>query len=499
MPAIERVMFINPPARESSFHDFVVTQPVGLGYLASVTRRNYQVKILDAVALGREKERWIKWNYIEAGLTIDEIVEEVKKFNPQVVGISCLFSSHFLLVAGLAAAIKKQLKDIIIVTGGAHPSFMPEDSFRRAPELDYIVIGEAEESFPHLLQALATGSGLDAIDGLAWKDNGGVRINPKTRWIENLDSLPFPAWDLLPMERYFEINVPFMFYSKSPRNVSFITSRGCPFKCSFCSSCNYWGNRIRYRSIENIIAEMKKLKTEFKIEELKFEDDNLLLNRERAKRLFRAMIEEKLNFHWNMPNGAYVMSFLDEELVRLMKESGCYEVVLAFESGDQNVLDNIIHKPEDLSKAERVVKLLRDYHIGIHAFFIVGLPGETWEQIKNTFSFPRRLKIDMPYFLLFNPLPGSELYDTCIKKGYYDPELVYYTNYCSNSITTDEFNPAQLRRLQYFYTLYRNVDLLARNPKLVFTKYLRRVATRKNYRAIPRSIRTAFLSLLKND
>jgi len=491
-------MLINPPVRISSFYDKVACQPMGLAYLASVLRNDYQVKILDALALGRDQERYLKWNYLEYGLSSDEILKEVEKFQPQVVGASCLFSFQLPIIAEIFQKVKSRSPEIITVTGGTHPSFLPAESLNCAPDLDYIMIGESEESFPQFLKALETGGNFAPIDGMAWRENGRVRVNPKTRWIENLDALPFPAYDLLPMEKYFEINVPFMFYSKSPRNTSFLTSRGCPFKCAFCSSCHYWGNRIRYRSVENVLEELRMLKAKFGIEEVKFEEDNLLLNKERAKELFRAMIAEKMNFFWNMPNGAYIMSLLDEELVGLMKESGCFEVILAFESGDQEVLDNIVHKPLDLSKAEQAVKNLRKYDIDVHAFFIIGFPGETKEQIKNTFRFARKLKLDKPYFFLFNPLPGSALYQKCIDQKLFDPRMVFQTNYYYNAITTDQFNPVLLRRWTYSNTIWQNFYLLFWNPRKLFGKYFKRVLNRKNFSAITRALRTYFLSFIKD-
>ena len=491
-------MLIYPPVRAGTFYDKMATQPVGLSYLASVLRSRYELKILDAAVLGYDQERPINWNFMEYGLTHEQIIQEVEKFAPQVVGISCIFSAELPVMAEICRNVKKLSKDIITVTGGTHPSFLPEDSFRRAPDLDFIIKSEGELSFQELLLALEKGSPLEKVDGLAWKENGRVSSTNKTRWVENLDQLPFPARDLLPMEAYFKINVPFMFYSKHPRNVSFCSSRGCPFKCAFCSSCNYWGNRVRYRSVENVLAEMRELKDRFQVRELKFEEDNLLLNKGRAKKLFRAMIEEKFEFYWNMPNGAYIMSLLDEELVRLMKESGCYEVILAFESGCQEVLDKIIHKPLDLSKTERVIKNLRDNDIDIHAFFIVGFPGETREQIKRTFRFARTVGLDKGYVFMFNPLPGSALYQDCISKGYYDPELVFQANYYNTACTTSEFNPAMLRRWQQSYIIGQNFNLLFQNPKKFFGKYMGRMARRKNFRAINMALRTYFLGFFKD-
>ncbi len=494
---IEKVMLIFPPLRMSTVGDKIVCPPMGLAYLASMIRDRYEVKILDATALGREQERSVSWNFFEYGLSVDQIVAEVEKFAPQVVGISCLFSFHFLVIKELCERIKNISSRIVTVTGGTHPSFLPEASLRSAPGLDFIVLGEGEESFPELLKALEKGSGFEQIDGLAWRENSSVRINPKTRFIEDLDRIPFPSRDLLPMEKYFEINVPFMFYSRSPRNTSFLTSRGCPFQCAFCSSCHFWGNRVRYRSIENVMQELRELKRRYRVEEIKFEEDNLLLNRERAKKLFRAMIEEKLNLYWNMPNGAYIMSLLDEELVSLMKQSGCFEVTMAFESGDQQVLDNIIKKPLDLTKAERAVKILRDHDIEINSFFIVGLPGETREQIKNTLRLQRRLKLDHAFTFVFNPLPGSALYSECVDKKYIDPEKCLNINYADGMITNDQFNPAWLRGQIYIAFILQNLSLFLRNPRKFFGKNLKRVFRKQSFSNVPRFFRTLVMTFYK--
>ncbi len=401
---IDRVMLIYPPRRVAALYDKVSCVPMGISSLGAVLREQYEVKLLDAATEGYDQERWESKYFFEYGLSTEQILKQIERFGPQVVGLTCMFSAQFPIVARLVQRIKQTFPEVITVTGGTHPSFLPEDSLRRAPGLDYIVIGEAEESFPQLLHALAAGKPPEGVDGIAWRDNGNVRINPKTRYIENLDTLPFPARDLLPIEKYFEINIPFMFFSKSPRNISFATSRGCPFRCRFCSSCHYWGRRTRFRSVENVLAEMEELINRFGVEELKFEDDNLLANPERAKRIFRGMLERKFNLHWNMPNGVLVKALEDEELLDLMKASGCYEVILAFESGDQDVLDNIIKKPLDLKKAVDTTRKVRDHGIDTHAFFIIGFPGETLRNIKNTLDYARKaVALDKAYIFLFNP------------------------------------------------------------------------------------------------
>jgi len=495
---IERVMLVNLPVRQSTFFQSMLVQPMGLSYLAAVLRDKYDVKVLDAPLMGFNQIRKLDWNYIEYGLSQEDIMKEVAKFDPQVVGLSCLFSHQMPLVAQVSSGIKQMSPDIITVAGGTHPSFLPEKSFELATGLDFIVLSESERSLVQLLAAIEKGNPFAEIDGLAWKENGEVKVNPKTKFIENLDGLPFPARDLLDLETYFKVNLPFFYYSKNNRNVSFITSRGCPFKCTFCSSCNYWGNHIRYRSVDNVLQEMREIKSRFNVQELKFEDDNLLLDKKRAKQIFRAMIDEKFNFTWNMPNGAYVASMVDEELVRLMKESGCFEVILAIESGNQDVLDNIVHKPLELPKVERAIKNLKDNDIDIHAFLIVGFPGETKEQIKDTFLYARKIGLDHAYVFIYNPLPGSALFDECIQKGYYTHEMVMRAGYSHTGCTTSEFNPEMLMKWQQSFSIFQNLEMLYKNPKKLFTKYMGRTFSRQNYRALTMALRTFLVGLIKN-
>jgi len=487
---IRKVMLIFPPVRMISIYDKMCCTPMGLLYLAGVLRKRYEVRVLDSVVEGYEQERWLSRSYFEYGLSVDEILNEVERFGPEVVGISCLFSSQFLVLAELVNRIKERFPEIITVAGGTHPSFLPEDSFNRARGLDFIILHEGEESFLELLGALERGRGLEEIDGLAWRDDGVVRVNPKTRWIKDLDVLPYPARDLVPIEKYFKINIPFLFFYKSARNLSFITSRGCPYHCRYCSSCYHWGRRIRYRSVESVLGELEELVNRWGVEEVKFEDDNLMANVNRAKAIFRGMIERGLRLHWNMPNGVMVRALEDEELLGLMKESGCYEVVLAFETGVQYVADHIIKKPIDLSKAEEIVRKVKSYGIDAHAFFIVGFPGETKEQIENTFKFAVSLPLDKAWFFIFNPLPGSELYDECVEKGLFRQEDLYIENYGFTGITTEEFDPEMLRKLQHRHYWYFTFRPLWRDPKKFFFKYLRRVLRWDNIITLSRIART---------
>ncbi|PKN71438.1 MAG: B12-binding domain-containing radical SAM protein [Deltaproteobacteria bacterium HGW-Deltaproteobacteria-10] len=469
---IKKVILIFPPMNNPRIYAKQCCMPMGIAYLGAVLRDHYDVRLLDAVVEGHHLERDITPQILQYGLDTDMIMERVREFAPDVVGMSCLFSHQFSVVAGLAKKVKDWNPEVITITGGTHPTFLPERCLREEA-LDYIVMGEAEESLPALLKAIETGSGHGEIDGLAFRTNDGQVIHPKTSWIKDLDSLPFPARDLLPLQKYFDINIPINFFSKSPLNISFISSRGCPFRCNFCSSSIYWGSRYRARSPENVLAELEHLKNVYGIEEIKFEDDNLTLDTKRAKAIFRGMIERKLNLSWNMPNGVMVKTLADHELVRLMKQSGCYEVILAFESGDQWVLDNIVNKPLDLEAARGIVRNLKREGIDTHSCFIIGFPGEKLAQIKNTFAYAHSLNLDKMLVFFFKPLPGTPLYKECLERGLINADQCDENSFVFSGISDQDWTPEILEKLYRHEELRFLFSLLFRRPGKFFGKYLR--------------------------
>jgi magnesium-protoporphyrin IX monomethyl ester (oxidative) cyclase len=476
---MQKLMLVFPPVSMTPLADRMCCLPMGIAYLGAALRDRYEVRLLDAVVEGHHLERYLSPNVVQYGLDYPEIQRRIEAFQPDVLGVSTLFSSQFPTTAEILRRAKAWNPDLITVTGGTHPSFLPERSLQRAPALDYIVLGEGDDSLPALLEAIARGQSPAGVDGLAYRENGAIRKNPKTRFISNLDTLPFPARDLLPVEKYFDINIPFLFFSRSQRNISFTSSRGCPFHCTFCSSTRHWGNSYRMRSPEHVLAEMEHLIQKFGVEELKFEDDNLTVNPGRAKAIFRGMIERGFNLKWNMPNGAMVMSLDDDELLDLMKRSGCYEVVLAFESGDQDTVDKIIQKPINLQKAERIVERVKAHGIDTHAFFIVGFPGETRQQVRNTFAYAHKLKLDKLFIFTFNPLPGTELTQRCLEQGLIGEDFQFEDNsYALLRFDTKEYTARELEAIvdrEHFRSIFSTA---LRHPVKFIRKYVGRVAFR---------------------
>jgi radical SAM superfamily enzyme YgiQ (UPF0313 family) len=216
-------------------------------------------------------------------------------------------------------------------------------------------------------------------------------------------------------EGYIKIGVPFAPFPRRERVAQLLTSRGCPYKCNFCSAVNYWGRKFRVRSVDNVIQEIDELVTKYNIQEIQFVDDNMTIDAKRAKELFSRMIDYDLV--WCTPNGLNV-NHLDGEMIDLMAKSGAYQLSIAVESGSQEILNNVIHKPIDLNKVKPIVDRAHKNGISIHGMFIVGFPGETKQQILQTLDFPKKIGFESVSFFIATPLPGSELYDECMKKGY---------------------------------------------------------------------------------
>lgn len=412
----DRVYLIFPPTKfHRKIRDKLSVPPLGLLYLAAFLRDDYEVKILDATLEGYYQERSVDKRIIQFGLGHAEIKRRIREFSPEVVGISCLFSSQFPAVSEICRTAKEVSGEITTVVGGSHPTFLAQECMTD-PNIDYIILGEGERSFRELLEKIRKGGNVDDIDGIAFREDGRVRVNPKTRYITDLDALPFPDRDLISLGKYFAIDIPHSITPLKRQNTNLITSRGCPQKCTFCPSTNFWGNRVRFRSPENVLEEMALLKEKWGIEEIQFEDDNLTCNRKRAEQIFEGMIERNLGLKWSTPNGIALWT-LDEGMLDLMKESGCYELTLGFESGCQEVLNSIIHKPYRVERSRSLVSYMKRIGLRTCGFFIIGFPGETKKQISETLDFMKGLDLDKYHLFIFNPLPGSTLFNMLREQG----------------------------------------------------------------------------------
>jgi len=286
-------------------------------------------------------------------------------------------------------------------------------------------------------------------------------VNQNLQFIENLDDLPFPATHLLDMENYFKINTPQNPYSKGKRVAQIMTSRGCSAKCVFCTTTNFWGNRFRARSAENVISEIKHLKENYNIDELQFTDDNFTINKKRAVQILDGIKE--FGLYWCAPQGVAAWT-LDDELLEKSVESGCYQLTFGIESGNQEVLRKIVRKPLKLDKIKPLVKKSHDLGIKVHAFCVCGFPGETISQMYDTYNFVKNSDFDSASFFVANPLIGSDLLKICQEKGYLKKGEYGTTSFKLGNISTPDWTAKEVEDLvAYFNKEYNKNDTRAKH------------------------------------
>jgi anaerobic magnesium-protoporphyrin IX monomethyl ester cyclase len=361
---------------------------------------------------------------------------------------------------------------VITIMGGAHPSATPEPTLAD-PSVDYVVVGEGEDTLPALVEALESGQSPAQVEGLAFRDGERVVMTPRGHYIENLDVLPLPARHLLPMDKYLTINRPHGTVARHSPNTSLVTSRGCPARCVFCSIHTVWGRKFRARSPEQVLNELESLVCDYGVREVHFEDDNLTYDRARAQAIFSGMIERKLNLTWAAPNGVATYT-LDEDLLALMKASGCYRLHLAVESGDPDVLHHIIHKPLRLDKVVQVTAAAKRLGLAVDTFFVVGFPGETLEQIRRTFAFARNLDVDSVSLFIATPYPGTELEAICRAKGYLPRNVPFdELRVRRGNVSTPEFTAKELEQMVTYELLRHKLSRVTR-PHVFFERVVAR-------------------------
>ncbi len=441
-----RVVLVAPNSKAHT-----VTPPLGLGYLASSLRkRGHEPAIVDLAKLR---------------LGGKSAAAAVLKQAPGLIGVSVL-STAYLPARRLIRAIRARRPELPLVVGGPHITALPEDALENL-EVGLGVIGEGEHVFPELVDRVASGMLVDdGIPSLCHYQGGSAACSPRAPFINDLDSLPFPAWDLIDPRTYPDLSHQLL-HKKFPV-APVMTSRGCPFDCNFCASTTLWGRGWRTRSYGNVVDEIELLARDYQVKEIHFEDDNFTLKASHAAAICEEVIRRGLDIVWCTPNGVRVDSLTDE-LVRLMKRSGCYGLAFGIESGSQAILDHN-NKKLDLDNVAAKIEMVKRHNIETHGFFIVGLPGETVDTIKETIRFARRMPLDRANFALLAPLPGSDIFRKyllgCGNGNEIDYSAFnYFTPFPMGELDAAALNKWQRRSVFSFYGRPRQLWHLAHHTR----------------------------------
>jgi anaerobic magnesium-protoporphyrin IX monomethyl ester cyclase len=379
-----QVVLINPPI--TGKRPSLLIPGLGLGYLASALRSaGLTVKIIDAPALG---------------MGFDQTVNEVLTQKPAVAGITCTTP-----LSDSAYELGRRLKGQVqfLVMGGAHASAVGGRIFEECPEFDFAFLGEAEEGFPALVKKILAGEKTPEVPGVIWRGHGSAPVK-----IASLDHLAFPAWDLMPMQKYRHPLFP------GERVATMISSRGCPYQCVFCDK-SVCGSKFRPRSPDNVLAEVWELHDKQGVRAIIFYDDLFTLDSDRVVEICRRMVEAKLKIAWKCEGR---VNLVDPETLSWMKKAGCRMIAYGIESGRQESLD-WLNKGVKVRQVEEAVRLTRAAGIKTLGYFIFGIPGETCEQELESVEFAIRLQLDYVQFASLSPFPGSRLYDLALENGWY--------------------------------------------------------------------------------
>lgn len=389
--------------------------PLGLALLAAYIRqKGFTVKIIDAQA---------------ENLTAEDLVLRVCQENPRIIGISAL-TSIFYRAAACAEALRLKLPDTLLIIGGHHASILPEQTMRDFSCFDILCKGEGEETLTEILLRykekhfcrkafLSDFSVLRQIKGIAYRDDASIHFTESRPLIADINSLPIPARDLLPIESY--IPLPNQ-YKRLPL-LNMTISRGCPYSCSYCSAASVFGRGMRMRSPEKTIDEIETLISNYGAREISFWDDTLTMNKKWLHTFCSIIVERKLDITWTCYSRVDSISL---PMLRMMKSAGCWNIFFGFESGDQRILD-LIGKGITLEQIRMVCKWCKEVGIEIRASFMLALPTETPELAKKTIAFAVEVDPDYAQFCITTPFPGTKLYEEAEQYGTIDKDFSKYT------------------------------------------------------------------------
>jgi len=407
--------------------------PYNLCLLAAMIEDICSVSILDAH---------------KSNMSEEEFKSALKRIEPDVVGITVLMDQYASSGHAAARLAKSINKNIRVIIGGVYATTNPEQAIEDS-NIDFVVIGEGEYVLRDLIGYFTEKNPLPQ-KGICYRSNGKIINRNRSDLIEDLDSIPMPAYHLIDFGQY--ANCVYRKSIGSPRKYPYtriITSRGCPFECVFCQVKAISGKKFRPRSAQNVLNEIAYLRDRYGINSIVFDDDNLFIDKQRAKNIFQGMIDKNLVMPWASGNSAVFK--LDEELIKLMKASGCEYMNISIESGSERVLRKVIKKPVNFKYAKKIVRLAKEEGIYVVVNFVIGFPTETWNEIRETLKFAEDIDVDYVKIFIAVPLPNTRLWGLCEKEGIFKKNFKKSSvKWSTGQIETDEFSANDLTVLRAY-------------------------------------------------
>jgi len=441
-----RILLIEPPFdRLKKVKTFYF--PIGLGYIATVlNKEGFYARIYNA-ELGKETFPKIDKNFYEAlldrypryisALNNDnhyvwkEIKHVIKNFKPDIVGITTKTAKYPSAIK-IAKLCKSLDKDSYVVLGGPHPTIMPTEVMKNK-EIDFLIRGEGEQTFLELCTEIKTGKHrFNDIKGLSFKKSNEIVHNSDRSLIADIDTLPIINRSLVLRPELY-----------TPRMMGdIVTSRGCPYNCSFCSQDKIWKRKVRFRSLDMVIKEIALIKNKFNTKYFYFWDDTFTFNRKRTMALCKRLMKSKFDINWGCTTR---VDAVDNDLLKLMKNTGCGNIDIGIESGSQRMLD-LMNKRITVKQVLNAVDLINRNNILCNTFFMAGLPDETKEDLEKTINLIRHLNVSIVCLSIYTPYPGSPFYyklkkDNLIPKNYDWAKFSHHSpyNWFSSNISQQEF------------------------------------------------------------
>jgi anaerobic magnesium-protoporphyrin IX monomethyl ester cyclase len=412
--------------------DKYIEYPIYLAYTVAVLEEaGFEVSFIDAIM---------------EELDIPDFVQRIKEINPALLVMECSTPSIRYDLQS-AAAVKAALPDIKIALLGSHSTFFHKDILAENPRLDAIVRGEFEITVRELARAIENNRDWSTVEGLSYRAGEEIIVSSARPLVEDLDSMPFPARHIVHSNGYRAA-----IYS-GDKCTAMVSSRGCPFQCTFCVWPNtLYGHRFRARSAENVVDEMEEVEKKHGIDEIYFDDDTFTIDRKRVMEICRLVKERDLHLSWICQAR---VDTVDRKVLLAMKDAGCHYILFGIESGSPEMLATM-KKRITLDKAREAIRLCEEVGIKTQAFFLFGIPGETQETIQQSIDFAKELAASTVQFAVAIPQPGSPLYAQCVQNNWliYDDWEDFAS--CKAMIETPQLSRAEMEeaRLRAYREYY---------------------------------------------